>query len=46
MTEALCKYVTSVKLDLYVGPLTSGMGAISDSVACHWDPFLLLGCLV
>ena len=24
---------------LHMGPLTSGTGAVSDSVACHWIPF-------
>ena len=27
-----------VQLGLHVGPLTIGVGAVSDSVACHWIP--------
>jgi hypothetical protein len=27
-----------MQLDLNVGPLTSGVGTISNSVACHWIP--------
>lgn len=39
-------FVPDVQLDLHVGPLTIGAGAVSDSVACHWIPFPYLDCLV
>ena len=39
-------YVTVVLLDLQVEFLTVGTGIVPDFVACLWDPFLLLGCLI
>ena len=33
-----CTFVADVQLGLNVGPLTTGVEAVSDSVACHWIP--------
>ena len=46
LTYIIYIYVTFVQLCLLMGLLTVGIGAVSDSVACLWDPFLLLGCLI
>ena len=32
-------YVAGVQLGCCVGPLTTGAGAVPDSVACLWIPF-------
>ena len=39
------KFGADVQLGLHVGPLTTRMGAVSDSVACHWIFFLYMDCL-
>ena len=39
-------YVAEGQLGLHVDLLTSGEGAISVSVDCHWIPFSYLDCLV
>ena len=46
LTQTLCTFITTVLLDVLVGLLTVGAGAISDSVVSLWGTFLLLGCLV
>lgn len=46
LTTAPRTYATDVELGLYVGPLTTRTGTVSDSVACLWIPFPWLGCLV
>jgi hypothetical protein len=35
-----------MQLGLHVGPPTTGVGVVSDSVACHWISFPHLDCLV
>ena len=35
-----------MKLGLHVGPLTTGVEAVQKAVACTWDMFFYLGCLV
>lgn len=35
-----CTFVADVQLVVHAGPLTTGAGAVSHSVACHWIPCL------
>jgi hypothetical protein len=39
-------YMVDVLLGLYAGPTTTGVGAVSDSVACLWFLVPYLGHLV
>lgn len=39
-------FVADVHLGLHVGPLTIGVGTVSDSVPCLWTLFYKPGCLI
>ena len=44
--QAPYTFKAHVQLGLHVNPSTTGVGTVSDSVACHWIPFPYLDCLV
>jgi hypothetical protein len=40
------KYIADVQLSLHVDAELTGAGAIPKAIACPWDIFFYLGCLV